>query len=75
MRSIVTVALSATMLLAGCSLLGGGSDDPPPTLGATYQMVDSSGNVVGKVVFTPLGQGQVIDAKGTLIGNIVKPRD
>lgn len=72
MRPLVLVALSASMLLGGCGIFGGGSDDPP-SLGATYQMVDANGNVVGKVVFTPLGQGQVIDAKGTVIGNITRP--
>ncbi len=42
-------------------------------MGATYKMIDSNGAVVGKVVFTPLGQGQVFDAKGNLIGNIHNP--
>jgi hypothetical protein len=72
MRPLVLIALTAPLLLSGCGIFGGGSEDPPP-LGATYQMVDSGGNVVGKVVFTPLGQGQVVDAKGNLIGNITRP--
>ncbi len=71
MKRYLFPALITPVLLGGCSIFTG-SDEPPP-LGSTYQMVDGSGNVVGKVVFSPLGQGQVIDAKGTLIGNIVRP--
>jgi hypothetical protein len=71
MRQYFLLALIVPALLGGCGIFG--SSDEPPPLGATYQMVDGNGNVVGKVVFSPLGQGQVIDAKGTLIGNIVHP--
>jgi len=70
-RGLVPMALLAA---GGCGMFGSSSSDEPPPIGITYNMVDSNGTVVGKVVFTPLGQGQVIDAKGNLIGDIVKPR-
>ncbi len=68
----VMAGLGVLAFLGGCGMFGG-SDDPPP-LGITYNMVNSDGTTVGKVVFTPLGQGQVFDAKGNLIGEIVRPR-
>jgi hypothetical protein len=72
MKPYLFIGLASVLPLAGCSLFGSTPDDPPP-LGATYQMIDGGGTVVGKVVFTPLGQGQVFDAKGNLIGNITHP--
>ena len=72
MRVYRGLVMLAMLAVGGCSLLGSSSDEPPP-LGANYNMVDSNGAVVGKVTFTPLGQGQVFDAKGNLIGNIAHP--
>jgi hypothetical protein len=68
-RSLMAIAFLAT---GGCSLFGSSSEEPPP-IGISYDMVDSHGTVVGKVNFSPLGQGQVVDTKGNLIGEIVKP--
>jgi hypothetical protein len=73
MRLKVAVAVIALLPLSGCGMFDSSPDEPPPTMGATYKMIDSNGAVVGKVVFTPLGQGQVFDAKGNLIGNIHNP--
>ncbi len=73
MRLGMVVAIVGFLPLAGCGMFGSSSDDPPPELGATYKMIDSNGTVVGSVVFTPLGQGRVLDSKGNLIGNIHNP--
>lgn len=68
----LAMATFAVLATGGCSLFGSSPDEPPP-IGITYNMIDPSGTVVGKVTFTPLGQGQVLDTKGNLIGEIVKP--
>ena len=74
MRLGVVVLVAGLLPLAGCGIFdSSSSDDPPPALGATYKMVDSNGTVVGSDVFTPLGQGKVLDAKGNLIGNVHNP--
>jgi hypothetical protein len=66
--ALLTGALALPLLLAGC-----GSAPRTVSLGKTYTMVDEDGRTAGKVTFSPLGDGQVFDAQGNLIGHIVKP--
>ena len=54
--------------LAAC-----GSAPPLGSVDETYSLMDSQGRKAGTVVFTPLGQGEVRDNGGKVIGKIVPP--
>jgi hypothetical protein len=43
------------------------------SVGETYNLVDNQGRKSGTVTFSPLGQGELRDNSGKLIGKIVAP--
>ena len=68
----------ALLVAASLSLAGCGSAPPPPpphtvSLNQVYTMIDTSGRIAGQVTFTPVGDGQVTDVNGNIVGRIVKP--
>jgi hypothetical protein len=58
-----------TAFLAAC----GSSQPPLGSVGETYNLVDNQGRKSGTVTFSPLGQGELRDNGGKLIGKIVAP--
>lgn len=67
------VSRVALLGVVAISLVACGSAPPLGSVDETYSLVDNQGRKSGTVVFTPLGQGEVRDSSGKLIGKIVPP--
>lgn len=62
------------ILCAAAALLAACSDQPEPPqrveLNKQFRMIDEQGRQAGTVLFRPLGQGEIRDNDGNLIGVI-----
>jgi hypothetical protein len=76
MKKIVCFSALAALLLSGCQMMEQKKPEQPPRLDLNRRLlvVDEQGAPVGSILFRPLGNGELRDGNGELIGVIVRPQ-
>ena len=70
MKYVTCAAL--LLVLTGC-LQQSAAPQQEVSMYRRYGMVDQQGNIVGSVTFRPVGNGEIHDVNGRLIGVVTNP--